>query len=273
VATYAVGDIQGCYDEFARLLEKVRFDTASDRLWIVGDLINRGPDSLGVIRLVRSLGDAAVTVLGNHDLHLLAIRYGGHRVLPSDTFQDVIEAHDSAAVHEWLRHRPLLVCDEGLGYVMTHAGVPHIWSLEDARRYAAEVEAVMQGPDFERFFASMYGNRPDCWSDDLSGMDRWRVITNYLTRMRLVDVSGRLDFSHKGSLATAPRGWYPWYQLRARNPLPVKIVFGHWAAIEGETAEPDVIALDTGCVWGRALTALCFETGKLVSVLARDASR
>jgi bis(5'-nucleosyl)-tetraphosphatase (symmetrical) len=270
LATYAIGDIQGCYDEFAGLLGKIAFDPSRDRLWIVGDLVNRGPNSLGVIRLVRSLGDAAVVVLGNHDLHLLAIHYGGHSIKSGDTFQDVLMAHDAEENCRWLRRLPLLADDERLGYVMTHAGVPHIWSLDFARRCAREVEAVIRGADFRDFFANMYGNRPDLWHDGLLGLDRWRVITNYFTRMRLIDESGRLDFSHSGALDAAPPGWYPWYQLRARNPLPVKIVFGHWAAIDGFTGESSAIALDTGCVWGRALTALCLETGEQVSVPARD---
>jgi bis(5'-nucleosyl)-tetraphosphatase (symmetrical) len=272
LATFAIGDIQGCYDELVVLLETIAFDPARDRLWIVGDLVNRGPNSLGVVRLVRSLGDAAVVVLGNHDLHLLAIRYGGHPVRSGDTFEDVLRAADAEELCQWLRGRPLLVDDEQLGYVMTHAGVPHIWSLDAARGYAREVEAVIRGDDFTAFFAGMYGNRPDCWHDELSGLDRWRVITNYLTRMRLVDGAGRLDFSHKGALDTAPPGWFPWYQLRARNPLPVKIVFGHWAAIDGVTGESSAIALDTGCVWGGTLTAVCLDTGQPMSVPARRAS-
>jgi len=268
VATYAIGDIQGCCDEFEALLEQLRFDPSCDRLWIVGDLVNRGPDSLGVVRLVRSLGDAAVTVLGNHDLHLLAVRYGGHSSNAGDTFGDVLAADDAEELCQWLRGLPLLVVDESLGYVMTHAGIPHIWDLADARRLAREVEEVIRGDGFRRFFAEMYGNRPDCWRESVQGMDRWRVITNYFTRMRLVDDAGRLEFRHKGDLEDVPAGWYPWYQIRARNPLPVRIVFGHWAAINGATGEAGAIALDTGCVWGRALTALCLETGKLSSVPA-----
>jgi bis(5'-nucleosyl)-tetraphosphatase (symmetrical) len=268
MATYAIGDIQGCYDEFVRLLDQLRFDPSRDRLWLVGDLVNRGPDSLGVIRLVRSLGDAAAAVLGNHDLHLLAIRYGGHSSNPGDTFADVLAADDAESLCQWLRGLPLLIVDETLGYVMTHAGIPHIWDLADARRLAHEVEQVIRGDDYRTFFANMYGNRPDSWQEHLQGMDRWRSITNYFTRMRLIDASGRLDFSRKGAVEAVPHGWYPWYQVRARNPLPVRIVFGHWAAIDGVTGESGAIALDTGCVWGRALTAICLETGKLSSVAA-----
>ncbi|NBC22855.1 MAG: symmetrical bis(5'-nucleosyl)-tetraphosphatase [Gammaproteobacteria bacterium] len=269
MATYAIGDIQGCCDEFEDLLEKIHFDPARDRLWLVGDLINRGPRSLDVIRKVRELGDAAVSVLGNHDLHLLAVRYGGHTPKPGDTFDEVLTVAEGDEICEWLRHLPLLHQDPGLGYVMSHAGVPHIWSLEQAIERAREVESVMQGPRCREYFAGMYGNEPDLWDDALEGMDRWRVITNYFTRMRLVDAQGRLDFAHKGALADAPPGWYPWYELRARFPLGAKVVFGHWAALEGHTGVADAIALDTGCVWGRSLTALCLETGEMFAVPAR----
>ena len=269
MATYAIGDIQGCYDELNALLEQLRFDPAGDRLWLVGDLINRGPRSLDVVRFVRSLGDSALTVLGNHDLHLLAIVFGGHTPNRKDTFTDVLEAADVQDIAHWLRHRPLLVKDDALGYVMTHAGIPHIWSLDMATALAAEVESVLRGEKHPEYFAAMYGNRPGCWRDDLQGMDRWRAITNYFTRMRLVDDSGCLDFSHKGTLDDAPAGWLPWYELSAREPLGAKVVFGHWASLEGHTGLEDIIALDTGCVWGRNLTALCLETFEFTSVPAR----
>ncbi|MEQ8857225.1 MAG: symmetrical bis(5'-nucleosyl)-tetraphosphatase [Pseudomonadales bacterium] len=268
MATYAIGDIQGCYDEFERLLERLRFEPGRDRLWLVGDLINRGPRSLDVVRQVRALGDSAVAVLGNHDLHLLAIHYGGHSPKSSDTFDELLGVDDADELCDWLRRLPLLVDDLELGYVMSHAGVPHIWDLEQARARAREVEAVLTGSGFRDYFAGMYGNRPDCWSEDLEGMDRWRVITNYFTRMRLVDEAGRLDFSHKGPLAEAPSGWFPWYELRARHPLPATILFGHWAALEGVTNQACAIALDTGCVWGRSLTAMCLESGEFTSIAA-----
>ncbi len=269
MATYAVGDIQGCYDELNTLLEVLRFDPTQDRLWLVGDLINRGPRSLEVVRLVRSLGNAVVPVLGNHDLHLLAITFGGHAPNRGDTFTDVLDAEDGQDIAHWLRGLPLLVRDDELGYVMTHAGIPHIWTLDQAAGLAAEVEAVLRGDDYPAYFSALYGNRPDCWRDDLRGMDRWRIITNYFTRMRLIDESGCLDFSHKGSVEDAPAGWLPWYELRARRPLGASIVFGHWASLEGRTGMDDIIALDTGCVWGRDLTALCLESRRFTSVPAR----
>jgi bis(5'-nucleosyl)-tetraphosphatase (symmetrical) len=267
--TYAVGDIQGCYDEFAELLDRLDFEPARDRLWLVGDLVNRGPKSLQVVRLVRSLGDSAVVVLGNHELHLLAIRYGGHVPKLGDTFTELLTVADFDDICQWLRQLPLLVHDAELSYVMTHAGIPHIWNLEQSQAYAREVEQVIQGDGYREYFAGMYGNEPQCWTEELRGLDRWRIITNYFTRMRLVDREGCMDLTYKGDLPTTPPGWYPWYELRARNPLPARIVFGHWAALGGQTHQRDVIALDTGCVWGRELTAMCLESGEFTSIPAR----
>lgn len=269
MATYAVGDIQGCGEEFEALLEALGFDAARDRLWIVGDLVNRGPRSLDVLRRVRALGEAARCVLGNHDLHLLAIRFGGHAPRRGDTFDEVLAADDGESLCHWLRRQPLLVRDDALGWAMTHAGIPHIWTLDEAAARAAEVEAALSGDGFADFLAGMYGNRPECWQDGLAGMDRLRAITNYLTRLRLVDERGCMEFSHKGTIADAPPGWHPWFELRARRPLGRKLVFGHWAAIEGRTGHADIVALDTGCVWGRSLTAMCLETGEFTSIPAR----
>jgi bis(5'-nucleosyl)-tetraphosphatase (symmetrical) len=268
VPTYAIGDIQGCCDEFEALLQTLRFDPTRDRLWIVGDLVNRGPRSLDVLRLVRGLGNAAQCVLGNHDLHLLAIRYGGHSPNRGDTFDEILASDDAEALCQWLRGLPLLVHDEALNWTMTHAGIPHIWSLKAARERAAEVEAALRGDGYRDFLRDMYGNHPPCWDDRLTGMDRLRAITNYFTRLRLVNDEGCMEFSHKGTLADAPAGWHPWFELRARRPLGSRLVFGHWAAIEGRTGVDDIVALDTGCVWGRSLTALCLESGESVSIPA-----
>ena len=271
MATYAIGDIQGCYAELSELLEKLRFDPAGDRLWLLGDLVNRGPDSLRVVRLVRSLGDSAVTVLGNHDLHFLAIALGGHSLNKSDTFVDLLNAAEVEEIADWYCAQRLIVVDEALGYAMAHAGIPHVWDLGQALELAAEVEQTLSGEDRLAYFATMYGNKPDYWSDDFTGMDRLRVITNYLTRMRLLDQAGRMNFSYKGKLNDAPRGWRPWYEMRMQQPLPIKLLFGHWAALEGGTGFPEVVALDTGCVWGRELTAMCLESGELCSVPSRSA--
>jgi bis(5'-nucleosyl)-tetraphosphatase (symmetrical) len=269
MATWAVGDVQGCHDELVELLDRIAFDPDRDRLWLVGDLVNRGPRSADVVRTVRGLGEAARCVLGNHDLHLLAIRFGGYRPNRSDTFTDVLAAPDCDALCHWLRGLPLLVDDPALGYVMAHAGIPHVWSLDRAAALAREVEAVLRGAAYGAFLEALYGNLPDVWDDALEGIERWRVIVNYFTRMRLVDEDGRMDFTHKGGPADAPPGWRPWYELRAGQPLGARLLFGHWASLEGETGLPEVIALDTGCVWGRALTALCLETGARVEVPAR----
>jgi bis(5'-nucleosyl)-tetraphosphatase (symmetrical) len=266
--TYAVGDIQGCFREFDALLEALAFDPERDRLWLVGDLINRGPQSLEVLRRVRDLGAAAVCVLGNHELHLLAVHYGGHTPRPSDTFDTLRAAPDFEVLCEWIRGWPMLAVDRSLGFALVHAGIPHIWDLEQAEALAREVEDVIRGETCTAYFAGMYGNRPDRWRDDLRGLDRWRVITNYLTRMRMVDKGGRLELGFSGRLDDAPAGLYPWYQLRQRRPLPVRIVFGHWAALGGVTDDPGAIGLDTGCVWGGTLTALCLESGEFTRIPA-----
>lgn len=270
MATYAIGDVQGCYQELCLLLERVSFDPDQDRLWFLGDLINRGHDNLAVVQLVMSLGKSACTVLGNHDLHFLAVCLGGHSPNKSDTFQDVLEAENLEEIVEWYCRQPLLIKNEKLGYAMTHAGIPHLWSLSRASKLASEVEAVISANNKRRdvYFREMYGNEPPCWSDKLKGMDRLRAITNYFTRMRLMKADGTLDFAHKGALSDAPDDCVPWYELRAENPLQVKTLFGHWAALEGETGCSDVIALDTGCVWGRELSALCLDSGQLERIPA-----
>jgi bis(5'-nucleosyl)-tetraphosphatase (symmetrical) len=272
VATYAIGDVQGCYAELGDLLEQVRFDPVADRLWLLGDLINRGPESLRVVRLVRSLGESATTVLGNHDLHFLAIHLGGHSLNRNDTFVDLLNSAEVDEIADWYCQQPLIFVDQALGYAMVHAGIPHIWNLEQAMGLAAEVEAAIRGKKRAAYFQRMYGDKPDQWDDSCTGMARLRVITNYLTRMRLLDDEGRMNFSDKGRLRDAPTGWQPWYEMRMQHPLSVKLLFGHWAALESGTGYADVVALDTGCVWGRELTALCLETGKRHVVPARTAT-
>ncbi len=267
MATYAVGDVQGCYEELSRLLEQISFDPAADRLWFLGDLINRGPDNVAVMRLVMSLGDRARTVLGNHDLHFLAIPLGGHRPNRSDTFQDLLEAPERDDVISWYCGQPLFAREESLGVVMCHAGIPHFWNLEEAARLAREVEAVIAA-QASFYFEELYGNEPPCWSEDLEGMPRLRAVTNFFTRMRLMSKDGTLDFSHKGALTDAPPELLPWYELRKPEPDGTRLLFGHWAALEGHTGRDDILALDTGCVWGRSLTALCLETGILHQVPA-----
>ena len=265
MATYAVGDIQGCLIPLKRLLEQVDFTPASDRLWITGDLINRGPDSLAALRFVRQLGSSATVVLGNHDLHLLAVAQGERKLNRKDTLAPILSAPDKDQLLDWLRHRPLLHHDADLGYVMTHAGIPPIWSLEEAKARAREVETVLRGGKYVDFLATMYGNEPDTWSDDLSGWDRLRVITNYFTRMRFCSARGQLDLKAKQGLDSAPEGFTAWFKHPGHRCGQQKILFGHWAALEGKTGTDNAIALDTGCVWGKSLTMMRLQDGKRFS--------
>jgi bis(5'-nucleosyl)-tetraphosphatase (symmetrical) len=255
MATYAIGDVQGCCDELEALLLALAFDASRDQLWFVGDLVNRGPRSLDVLRLVRSLGDAAVTVLGNHDLHLLAIARGAAHVRPADhALVQVLEAPDRAGLLDWLQSRPLLHHDPGLGITMVHAGLPPQWDIPLARDCAAELESSLRSERSDRLFAQMYGNQPDRWRDDLEGSDRLRFITNALTRLRVCDASGRLLLKLKGPPGKMPAGAIPWFDAPGRRWDGARIVCGHWSAL-GYHDAGGVLALDTGCVWGATLTA------------------
>jgi bis(5'-nucleosyl)-tetraphosphatase (symmetrical) len=255
MATWAVGDVQGCGAELDRLLEVIDFTPARDRLWFVGDLVNRGPRSLEVLRTVERLGDAAVVVLGNHDLHLLALARGGARLRPADhELRAVLEAPDRERLLDWLQSRAVLHHDAALGRTMVHAGLPPQWDLPLARRCAAELEAELRGEHSGRLFAAMYGNQPDRWRDDLEGDDRLRFITNALTRLRVCDRTGRLLLKLKGRLADMPDGAVPWFRVPGRRWAGARIVCGHWSAL-GYLDEGGVLGLDTGCVWGATLTA------------------
>ena len=255
--TYAIGDIQGCYEPMRELIDAMPFDPSVDRLWFVGDLVNRGPQNLETLEYVRKLGSQASVVLGNHDLHLLAIVFGGKNPQRSDTFHDVLDSPHCEELSHWLRQLPLIQRHER--WVLVHAGIPHIWSTVQAFAYAREVEHAIQGDTYTHFFEEMYGNNPDTWHDSLGGMDRLRNITNYLTRMRFVTEDGRLEFAHKTTLDTAPPGFKGWFEYDCDREETV--VFGHWAALEGDIPSPLVIPTDTGCVWGRALTAVRLEDG------------
>ena len=265
MSTYAIGDVQGCYEELMRLLDVVGFDERRDTLWFVGDLVNRGPDSLATLRFVRGLGKRAVVVLGNHDLHLLAVCYADQPLKSRDTLDKVLSASDCQELLDWLRTCSLCHHDEDLGFVMTHAGLPHIWKVKDALKFAREVEAVLQGPDYRDYFVKMYGNEPAVWRNDLRGMARLRSITNYLTRMRLVSESGALELASKDKPQDAPEGYSPWFELFDAPPK-LKVVFGHWAALEGVVSVPWAYGLDTGCVWGGGLTAMRLEDEERFSV-------
>ncbi len=269
MAVYAIGDLQGCDREFAALLERLDF-SAEDELWLVGDLINRGPDSLTTLRRVRAFGERCILVLGNHDLHFLAAYFGRRAPNRGDTFDELLAAPDVDELAHWLRRQKLLHLDTERGWVMTHAGIPHIWSVDQAVQLAREVERVLAGRDettsYVKFFEQMYGNEPNIWSPQLEGMTRYRVITNYLTRLRLADESGAMDFEHKGTLSEAPPGWRPWFEYWPQDPMRPRMVFGHWAALDGKTGRADIVGIDTGCVWGRKLTAVNLETGTRISV-------
>lgn len=268
MATYIVGDIQGCLASLLALLRKVRFGSC-DTLWCVGDLVNRGPDSLATLRFARALGKRFVGVLGNHDLHLLAMVYGGHPHRSGDTLESVLAAPDCLELAEWLRGLPLLAETES--WAMVHAGIPHLWSIDDARRHAREVEEVLRGPGHRRFFEAMYGDEPALWDNTLLGMERHRAIVNYLTRMRLVDGDGRMEFAHKGTLDDLPVGFRPWFDHPSR--LEKTLYFGHWAALNGATSSGRLVGLDTGCVWGRTLTAVRVDDGRVFTVPAAPRDR
>jgi len=265
MSIWAVGDIQGCLEPLERLLEKIRFDKNHDQLWLVGDLVNRGPNSLGVLRRLHALRDCCRIVLGNHDLHLLAVAAGCEPVKRKDTFDDVLNAADAGELLHWLQQQPLLHHDARLNTVMTHAGIPPQWSLFDAQRLAREVEDVLRHGDARAYFNAMYGNEPSTWDESLAGTTRLRTITNYFTRMRFIDDSGALDLASKEGLGTAPPGFHPWFAASARKTAGVKILFGHWAALQGRCDAANVEALDAGCVWGGELTALNVESGQRVS--------
>lgn len=259
---YAIGDIQGCYDRLQDVLTKVDFSPSRDRLWVAGDLINRGPSSLATLRYIESLGSSAVVVLGNHDLHLLAVALGGHPPRRKDTLADILDAPDHDHLVDWLRQQQLCVRDSARNLVMVHAGLPHIWGVDQAVAYAREVEAVIRGPQAEAYFTHMYGNEPARWQDDLAGLDRWRAITNYFTRMRFIAADGTLELTAKESADHAPAGYAPWFDYARSDD--VRVVFGHWAALEGQTGSDRFIGLDTGCVWGGVLTMMNLDSGEKI---------
>jgi len=255
MAVYAIGDIQGCYEPLQRLLDLLKFDPAADRLWLVGDLVNRGPHSVEVLRLMRDLDKQVVAVLGNHDLTLLAAASGQVKPKRKDTFHTILEAPDRDELLDWLRQRPLLHHDAKLGFTMVHAGLPPQWDLALAQCCAAEVEATLRGPQSESFMAQMFGGEPRCWQDDLSGYNRLRFIVNALTRMRFCTAEGVLSFAEKGPPGSAGSGLTPWFTAPGRRNTDLNIVFGHWAAL-GYYRAPGIYALDSGCVWGYRLTAI-----------------
>lgn len=275
MATYAIGDLQGCLEEFEALLARLDFSPSRDHLWLAGDLVNRGPDSLGCLRKSLALDGAASVVLGNHDLHLLAVARGHGKLKRHDTLTDILEAPDREAMIEWLRCQPLLVEDRARHCVMTHAGLLPNWTLSQARALAQEAQSALASDAVDDFLSAMYGNVPARWDDALTGTDRLRAIVNVFTRMRFIAADGTLDFAAKEGLDSAPDGFAPWFTYpRLPEPAGVRptFVFGHWAALEGHTpdARVDARALDTGCVWGGALTAMDLDSGSLIAEPARQ---
>lgn len=255
MAIYAVGDIQGCLNELQRLLDSVKFDPARDRLWAVGDLVSRGRQSLQTLRYLRALGPSVVAVLGNHDLHLLAINAGVRKAKANDRLTPVLQAQDKDELLHWLRGRALMHHDETLGYSMIHAGLAPQWDLQQALACARELESVLRADHYEDFLMQMYGDEPAQWSDDLQGWDRLRVIANSFTRLRYCDTQGRMDLKTKTGPGNPPAGMLPWFEIPGRKSKNMKIVCGHWSTL-GFTQKNGVTTLDTGCVWGGQLSAL-----------------
>jgi len=257
MATWAIGDVQGCHDELSRLIDTLAFDPARDTLWFCGDLVNRGGQSLAVLRLVKSLGERAVVVLGNHDLSLLAIaqRRREDQARVNAELREVLFADDHEELLGWLRTRKLVHVDRNLGYLLVHAGLFPRWSTQEAESIAGEIEDKLHGEGHRRLLKQMFGNKPDLWSPRLRGIDRWRAGINVFTRMRYVDPRGRIAFGAKGRPGTQRPGLYPWFSVPGVAERDLRVVCGHWSTL-GRFAGLGVHALDTGCVWGGHLTAM-----------------
>ncbi|MDH5571768.1 MAG: symmetrical bis(5'-nucleosyl)-tetraphosphatase [Gammaproteobacteria bacterium] len=255
MSIYAIGDVQGCYDELQRLLDKLKFDPTQDKLWFAGDIINRGPKSLKTIRFVKSLGDNATTVLGNHDLHLLAIANGRGKQGKKDTINKILKADDREELLHWLLHRPLMHYDNEHNISLTHAGIYPLWSIDEAISYAAEIESVLRGDKSHEFFHHMYGDKPKGWSNHLKGWDRLRFITNAFTRMRYCDLDGHLLLRDKGKPGNQPDGVIPWFNHPGHTEKDCRVVFGHWSTLANPEID-NLYPIDTGCLWGGKLTAL-----------------
>lgn len=261
MALYLIGDVQGCDDALGRLLDEIEYSPSRDTLVLLGDLVNRGPQSLAVLRRMRSLEGSAHCLLGNHDLHLLAVAHGVRRPHRNDTLEEILAAPDRQQLLDWLRARPMAL--QMQGWLMVHAGVLPQWDTERTLALAHELECALRGPDWGVFLHNMYGNRPDRWSEQLQGIDRLRVIVNALTRLRFCSAEGVMEFETKDSAASAPEGFMPWFEVPARRSAGAHIAFGHWSTL-GNVHRTDVLALDTGCVWGGCLTAARIAHGGAV---------
>lgn len=269
MAEYAIGDIQGCYNALMRLLEHINFDNNTDRLWFTGDLVNRGPDSLKVLRFIKNLAITPRITLGNHDLHLLKQIFTNYPPHQGDTLNEILNAPDKEELGFWLLKQNILYYDAKLNIVMTHAGIAPMWDLNTAIKLAQELERTLQGANYLTFLENMFGNEPECWDENLTGIDRLRIICNYFTRMRLCTNKGSLILHYKGTIKDAPNDLYPWYETPMRIELPSEIVFGHWSALEGNCIHPKIHAIDTGCLWGGKLTALNLNNKKRYSVTCK----
>ena len=263
MSIFVVGDLQGCYEPFRRLLEKAAFDPTRDRLWLVGDLVNRGPQNLEVLRFVKALGAAATVVLGNHDLSLLMLAEGFGKHGKGDTIGDVLAAPDCGELLDWLRRQPLMHLEDGVALV--HAGLLPAWTVTQARALAAEVEAKLAGKKYREFLGKLWGSEPAAWSDDLTGAARWRVVVNSMTRLRFCTADGVMDFKAKGEVDSAPAGCLPWFSVPGRKSADTTIACGHWSAL-GLRVEPNFIALDSGCLWGRELSGIWLPSRAVVQV-------
>ena len=266
MSTYAIGDLQGCYSAFRKLLDKLDFQPDRDTLWLTGDLVNRGPNSLETLNFIRSLGSSVISVLGNHDLHLLAVAEGLREFKSKDSFHDVLASDQRDEILYWLRNQKLIHTDNHLRYTMVHAGIYQTWNLQDALSFGKEVETILQSDDYHTLLPHLYGNEPSIWDDSLANWDRLRFIANVFTRMRYLTDNLELDFMTKTPVEDAPEHLKPWFDYEVKSLHETRIVFGHWSALRGKTGLPNVQAIDTGCVWGFDLTALNLETDQRISV-------
>lgn len=263
MSTYVIGDVQGCYDPLMRLLDRINFNEHQDQLWLTGDLVNRGPKSLQVLKLIKNIN--AITVLGNHDIHLITAYDGCYRPHAKDTLEDILKSSEAEELINWLRQQPLLYESNSVGLV--HAGILPQWTWEEAKQYAQEAESFLKNKEaWLDNIKNFYGNEPSLWHENLMGIDRLRLIFNAFTRIRICRENGQADFGFKGPIEQIPTGYFPWFAVPGRKTEGQKILFGHWSHLRGVTNHPNAIGLDTGCIWGDALTAYCLETGELHAV-------
>lgn len=272
MVTYAIGDVQGCYTELIQLLDLVNFNKQRDTLWFLGDLVNRGPKSLETLRFIKDLPNKRV-VLGNHDMFLIALASGTFKENITHTLHNVIEAPDCNVLIDWLKQQPLFFYDKKLQHAIVHAGIIPQWNILQAEQYADEVHQTLYSKSANTFLSQMYGDKPDTWSEELTGMDRLRFITNVFTRIRICDKNGKMELTFKKHHELIPEGYLPWFNAPNRVTKSNTILFGHWAALQGKTNTDNVIALDTGCAWGGTLTAYCVDDGKYFSVPASKSDK